>query len=75
MTIEAFYSCPDCGLQRVRCEVPTRVEEDVIAWMNAALVHIGADHGRRSPGCHPKEFTDVMIPMTGANKIGGPAVQ
>lgn len=75
MMIEVFYSCPDCGLHRVRCEVPARGEEDVIVWMNVTIVHIGADHRRRSPDCHPTELHDVMIPMTGANKIGGPAVQ
>jgi hypothetical protein len=42
-----------------------------MATVGAAL---SADHRRRSPRCTPKTLSEVMIPIAGADRIGGPAV-
>lgn len=75
MTITVKYSCPECGLEAVHVEVPARGEEGVIKWMDTIIVVLGADHARRSPNCHPEQLKDIMIPMSGREKIGGPSVQ
>lgn len=74
-TIEIKYSCALCGLKRVSVSVPVRGEENVIEWMEKTGAFLGADHAERSPRCHPKELTEVMIPYTGRAKVGGPVVQ
>lgn len=75
MTITVLYSCDLCGLKRIPLEVKARDEEDVVTWMDNVVMLLGLDHRRRSPHCHPKSLTNVMIPMTGSTKIGGPVVQ
>lgn len=77
MLIEVRYSCWACNLRKVSCSVPTRGEEDVITWMKATIAHLAEDHRRRSPDCTPVDnmLHDIMIPISGANKVGGPAVQ
>lgn len=75
MTIDVKYSCPMCGLAKVIVRVPARVDEDVRVWMDQTIALVGADHGRRSPDCHPEELHDLMIPMTGADRVGGPSLQ
>jgi len=72
VTIVIFYSCPLCGLRRARCTVPARQEEDVVDWMEATTQCLSDDHRRRSPHCHPTQLEEVMIPMAGADRIGGP---
>jgi hypothetical protein len=73
MTIVVCYSCPLCGLSRVTCTVPAREDhEEVIAWMDATVLRLGADHHARSPHCHPPRLMDVMIPWLGDGPIGGP---
>jgi len=73
--ITVFYSCHLCGLNKVGVEVDARDKEDVIQWMDYVGIRLSQDHKRRSPLCVPKELKDVMIPMTGVNKIGGAPVQ
>lgn len=75
MDITVLYSCRDCDLERVPCMVPARGEEPVLAWMDATIRVLAGDHARRSPACTARKLSDVMIPMTGADRIGGPAVQ
>lgn len=75
MTVTIFYSCELCGLKRVPCDVPARGEEDILLWMDATIRLTGRDHARRSPNCHPTKLTDLMIPITGTSKVGGPAIQ
>lgn len=75
MTITVLYSCPECGLDRVPVQVPARDEENVIVWMEQTGEHLSLDHARRSPNCHPAQLKDIMIPIVGAEKVGGPAVQ
>jgi hypothetical protein len=67
------YSCRLCGLERVRVEVPARGEEPIATWLPATVRRLCADHDRRSPACHPTTLSEVLIPMTGAARVGGPA--
>lgn len=74
ITIEVLYSCRVCGLMRVPVQVPARGEEDVVAWVEKVLTPaLVADHKRRSFLCRPDTLSDVMIPVTGADKVGGAA--
>lgn len=72
LTIRVLYSCPLCGLFKVSCDVPARGEEDVVAWMHQTVAALSRDHHARSPRCQPRELKDVMIPMAGRDRIGGP---
>lgn len=68
-----MYSCKLCGLHRVKVPVRSReTEESVTAWMDHTIHMIAFDHRRRSPVCQAKEITEVMIPLTGTDRIGGP---
>jgi hypothetical protein len=71
------YSCHVCGLEKVEASVRYRAsEEDLIAWMKEVVTPaLCADHDARSPHCHPDGLSDVLIPIDGAEWIGGPAVQ
>lgn len=69
LTIRVFYSCPECHLFKVACEVPARGEESVTEWMTSTVAILGADHHRRSPSCRPRELKDVMIPMA-SERVG-----
>ena len=72
----AQYSCDRCGLKRVECEVPEReAERGIMEWMEVLTQCLMRDHHGRSPQCHPKELSEVLIPMTGRTHIGGPVVQ
>jgi len=71
-TIQVFYSCPLCALRKVAISVPAREGEDVLQWMEATLRLLAADHAQRSPTCHPDQLHDLMIPMTGTARVGGP---
>lgn len=76
LLVRLMYSCPPCGLKRVGCEVPARqAGEDVLAWLGMVMTAISADHRRRSPACGSDRVFDLMIPMTGTDRIGGPVVQ
>lgn len=76
MKITLKYSCYQCGLTAVEVDVPARGEEDVVSWMDKVVAYeIKSDHNRRSPSCMATSVRDLMIPITGADKIGGPTVQ
>ena len=73
LTIHCFYSCKSCGLVKTPVDVPARGEENVVEWLEQiAMRALAADHRQKSPTCHPKSLADVMIPMTGTSKVGGP---
>lgn len=72
LTIQCFYSCPKCGLQKVAVDVRARQAEGLADWWDTLLLALADDHRRRSPGCHPKTLTNVMIPMTGTEQVGKP---
>lgn len=75
MTITVLYSCVLCGLDRATCVVPARADEDVRVWMDQTIRVVAADHAHRSPTCTAQQLSNLMIPMTGADRIGGLAVQ
>lgn len=76
MKITLKYSCHTCGLRKVEVDVPARTDEDVVEWMKKTVgEHVQADHQRRSPGCSATHVQDLMIPMTGTDRVGGPVVQ
>lgn len=76
--IEVKYSCRVCGLHRIPVMIEPRDEEDdVVAWVSGPMsIALVADHERRSPGCQPSEFSEVMIPLPHDESgwIGGPEV-
>lgn len=74
MTITLLYSCQGCGLVKAAVEVPARGQETVIEWLDSSAYLIAQDHQRRSFGC-PSQTCDLMIPITGSTKVGGPPVQ
>ena len=36
---------------------------------------VGADHHLRSPECLSDHLQNLKIPITGADRVGGPAIQ
>lgn len=72
MTILCRYSCHACGLIDAPVQVQARGVEDVIAWMNATIRTLAADHARRSPGCQPDALQHVKIPMPRSGIVGAP---
>lgn len=73
MFITCRYSCPECGLTGVHVEVPARADENVVTWVKETfLPTVRADHARRRPDCEPTMLTDLMIPIMGTGKVGGP---
>jgi len=74
MTIQVYYSCPQCGLVQVTCEVTAREDEDLETWMNQTMITISNDHTRRSPRCQSNGVTNLIIPVV-QNKVGGVTVQ
>lgn len=74
VTTRVLYSCVPCGLRRVPVEVAARGEEDVLAWMEKLGHLLATDHHRRSPHCRPESLTEIMIPMTGTDRVGGPVL-
>lgn len=74
-TIKCIYSCKACGLKKVAVPVPVREQgQDLMVWMNTLMMSLGGDHFKRSPHCKTTSLDEVMIPITGANQVGGPAV-
>lgn len=75
LTIIVFYSCHECALVKAPCRVHARGDEDMAVWMKATIMQIGLDHERRSPGCGARLLHDLMIPVSHADRIGGPVMQ
>ena len=66
------YTCAVCGVHREAVAVRARTDEDVVEWLEqVAVPALMRDHFRRSPGCGAMEFAEVMIPVEGADRIGG----
>jgi hypothetical protein len=75
-TITVKYSCGACGIHRRDVDVPEREDlENVLAWMDRVTPVLVADHKATSPGCTPRVFTELLIPITGRGAIGGPVLQ
>ncbi len=75
MTITVKYSCSQCGINRQPVEVPARTSEDVVWTEQVMAPALSRDHDERSPGCVITKLSEVLVPMTGASKIGGPPLQ
>jgi hypothetical protein len=70
-SIVVRYSCV-CGLTAVECRVAARdSNEDIKQWMDRTAASLSVDHNKRSPNCHPTTLKDIMIPIEGADHIGG----
>ncbi len=74
-TVSIRYSCHLCGIEKAAVDVPARGEEDLEKWMAVMIHALGNDHQKRSPNCHPQSLSDIMIPMTGTDRVGGPVIQ
>lgn len=73
MAITVKYSCALCGLYRISCNVPARDPgEAIVDYMRNITVIVCVDHDRRSPGCKPKELSELLIPCYEGQQIGGP---
>ena len=70
------YTCPECGVNRAEVSVPVRPPDmDVVHWVqNVAAHYLAADHAMRSPACTCNTMSEMMIPISGAERIGGPSV-
>lgn len=75
VTIRALYSCNGCGLKNIAVDVPARVDEDVVAWMDGTVQLLSVDHRRRAPLCTARSMQEIKIPIQGADRVGGPALQ
>lgn len=73
MFIIVYYSCAKCGLIKVPCLVKAREEETIDEWRTNLGKRLSDDHSERSINCHPKNLSNVMIPLTNVSKLGGPA--
>ncbi len=74
IAIRVLYTCRLCGLDNVGVDVPARGDENVLVWMDSTARQLSEDHAKRSPNCYPKTLDEIKIPITGANKVGGPCV-
>jgi len=72
MTTRLQYSCDRCGIKRQILDVPARQDEDITVWMDRTIYLVAHDHRRLSPTCNAKSLTELLIPMTGTDRIGGP---
>lgn len=70
--IQVLYGCSQCGLLEMKVTVVARKEEDVAEWMKVVVQKVGDDHYRRSPHCTTKQLDYLKIPVTDADRIGGP---
>lgn len=74
-TVRVLYSCNTCGLVRVHLDAEARGEEGVLEWMEQLMMQLARDHRRRSPTCPGESLQDLLIPVTGTDRIGGPVLQ
>ena len=72
-TITVLYSCDPCGVRRREVAVRERgPAEDVKAWTDATVRAIARHHREQCPFCQADTLSELMIPLTGRRKIGGP---
>lgn len=77
MTITIQYSCSSCGLHDAEVAVTARLQQmDVVVWVQEVMGRaIAENHVSRSPRCQAVMMSDVKIPISGAEWVGGPVVQ
>lgn len=72
MSITVLYTCRSCGIFMRQVLVLARTDEDVVYWTREVLGRaVGGDHAHYSPFCKAPTMSEVMIPMTGVDRIGG----
>jgi len=69
MMIRVRYSCKGCGLEKVSVEVPARVDEDIITWIEQTGLYVAHSHRQQSPHC-PSNVCDLMVPLHDNQPIG-----
>lgn len=70
-TIRLLYSCPLGCVTKRAVVVPSRGAEDVVTWLEKiALPVIATDHAGTSPFCPADSVKDLMIPMSGSERVG-----
>lgn len=70
--LTVLYTCDSCGVSDRGVSVAAReADEDVVAWVGQVAVLVGRDHARVSPDCHVETLTNLKIPVSGADHIGG----
>jgi hypothetical protein len=66
------YSCSLCGIKDREVKVRARENEDVVQWVKEiCMVAVGGDHAAISPSCQATSVENLMIPISGADKVGG----
>lgn len=72
-TVTVRYSCHGCGIVRREVVVPARMSDadDVVKWMETLAGVISVDHSRASPLCTATTMSEVMIPISGTDRVGG----
>lgn len=75
MTITCKYSCFACGVHRALVPVKAREDEDVKVWLDRTALYIRDYHQRLHPHCTNTQLDELMIPMDGRDRIGGPPIQ
>lgn len=65
------YSCKDCGIDRQPVLTTPRAEgQDIISFVGSVAASCRNDHEKRSPGCKPQTFSEIMIPAPDGAPIG-----
>lgn len=64
--VECKITCALCGLTDLLVYIPVRKkDQDIVDWMNTVFTPKAVEaHEFMSPGCKPKEFTVVKIPVS-----------
>lgn len=71
-TIEILYTCDSCGIKNQKVVVIARTTQNVVEWVQRVAAYaISADHAGRSPHCKATTMTDMKIPVSGTDKVGG----
>lgn len=72
VVLGVLYTCEECGLKDREVKVRARGSEDVVTWVeNICIIGVAADHLMTSPRCRATHMTNLKIPISGADKIGG----
>jgi len=67
-----FYTCDSCGINERPINVKAREkDENIVRWIEQVTICISNDHSRVSPDCRAERMTNVKIPISGADQIGG----
>lgn len=70
--LTVLYTCAPCGIHDREVIVPARGDEDVVQWLEGPCMGaLARDHQSASPGCRATTLTELKIPMSGTDKVGG----